>query len=174
MAIFSLNHRPISKKKSPGLASNHLRYITRDSAQPVILSGRIPTDPKQARAWISNQVGNDEGGIASQKARLFSRPHRARGCAESAEQAGGKSARGSYTHIARYQPPTTDHQPPTVSCAYLPGVVVFVFFMTEVPKAAVALMKSLLLCAKYLSALIFSSSCSMVMSASAFSPRAMA
>jgi hypothetical protein len=59
MAIFSLNHRPISKQKNPGLASSHVRYISRGSASPVVLSARMPTDPQEARRWLKDQEQKD-------------------------------------------------------------------------------------------------------------------
>lgn len=59
MAIFSLNHRPISKQKNPNLASAHVRYISRGSAEPVILSARMPTNSNKARKWLKEQENQD-------------------------------------------------------------------------------------------------------------------
>lgn len=60
MAIYSLNHSPISKKKHPpGRAGAHLRYISRAGASPVILTNEIPSDWKQAQNWMNQQEEMD-------------------------------------------------------------------------------------------------------------------
>ena len=60
MAIFSLNHNPISKSKHPsGRAGAHLRYISRGSAKPVILSNGMPSEWREAKAWIDREEEQD-------------------------------------------------------------------------------------------------------------------
>lgn len=59
MAIFSLNHRPISKQRNAGLAVAHVRYISRSSAEPVILAARMPEDSKEAKAWLRSEERSD-------------------------------------------------------------------------------------------------------------------
>lgn len=60
MAIYSLNHNPISKSKHPsGRAGAHLRYISRDGAAPVILANQMPNDWREARNWMDEQEQGD-------------------------------------------------------------------------------------------------------------------
>lgn len=60
MAIFSLHHSPISKNKHPsGRAGAHLRYISRASAEPSILSNGMPSDWRKAQCWINQQEQHD-------------------------------------------------------------------------------------------------------------------
>ena len=60
MAIFSLNHSPISKSKHPaGRAGAHLRYISREGVKPVILSNGIPSDWRAAQSWMNQEEAND-------------------------------------------------------------------------------------------------------------------
>ena len=54
MAIYHCSHSPIGKttQKQPGTAGAHIRYITRQSAEAMILAEHIPTQRNAARAWM--------------------------------------------------------------------------------------------------------------------------
>lgn len=60
MAIFSLNHKPIGKSThSSGRAGAHIRYISRASAEAVILSNGMPSNWRKAKDWINRQEQQD-------------------------------------------------------------------------------------------------------------------
>ena len=60
VAIFSLNHKPISKSKHPaGRTGSHVRYISRSGASPVILTNGISKDWREAKAWFDDQEQTD-------------------------------------------------------------------------------------------------------------------
>lgn len=60
MAIFSLNHKSIGKTThKEGRAGASIRYISRASANPVIISNHIPNNPKSAKRWIDEQESKD-------------------------------------------------------------------------------------------------------------------
>lgn len=60
MAIYSLNHKTIGKKTHrAGQASAHLRYISRGSAAPKILSNGIPSESGKAQRWLKEQENRD-------------------------------------------------------------------------------------------------------------------
>jgi len=53
MAIYSCNLKSIGRTTHiPGTAGAHIRYISRESTDPVILSEHMPYDPVQARTWM--------------------------------------------------------------------------------------------------------------------------
>lgn len=56
MAIYSCNISSIGRTThAPGTAGAHIRYITRQSANPIIMSMNMPEDPVEARNWIDRQ-----------------------------------------------------------------------------------------------------------------------
>ena len=56
MAIYSLNHKSIGKTPHrAGRAGAHIRYISRRSAEPMIIADLIPTDWRDAKRWIDQQ-----------------------------------------------------------------------------------------------------------------------
>lgn len=53
MAIYSLNVKSVGKSThAPGTAGAHVRYISRDRAEPDILADHMPEDPNKARAYM--------------------------------------------------------------------------------------------------------------------------
>ena len=60
MAIYSLNHKPIGKTThKTGQAGAHIRYISRYSAEPTIISNGMPDEWRQAKKWIDGQEAAD-------------------------------------------------------------------------------------------------------------------
>lgn len=61
MAIYSLRITPIGKttQKAPFTAAAHVRYITRSSAASVVVSARMPDDPKGAMRWLRKEERAD-------------------------------------------------------------------------------------------------------------------
>lgn len=60
MAIYSLNHKPIGKTThQKGRAGAHVRYISRYSADPTILSNGMPSEWRQAKKWMDEQEEAD-------------------------------------------------------------------------------------------------------------------
>lgn len=56
MAIYSLNVTSVGKTThQSGTAGAHIRYISRDSAEPEIIADHMPSDPNVARAWMNAQ-----------------------------------------------------------------------------------------------------------------------
>lgn len=53
LAIYSLSHSSIGRSThAPGTAGAHIGYITRRGAHAEVVAERMPSDPKQARAWM--------------------------------------------------------------------------------------------------------------------------
>lgn len=60
MAIYSCNLRSIGRTThAAGTAGAFLRYIARPEANPELLAGHMPSDPKAARAWMDEQERGD-------------------------------------------------------------------------------------------------------------------
>lgn len=60
MAIYSLNHKPIGKTTHrAGQAGAHIRYISRYSAEPTIISNGMPQEWRQAKKWMDEQEAAD-------------------------------------------------------------------------------------------------------------------
>jgi hypothetical protein len=61
MAIYSLRLTPIGKttQKAPFTAAAHIRYITRATAASVVMSARMPDEPKAAMRWLRQQERDD-------------------------------------------------------------------------------------------------------------------
>lgn len=60
MAIYSCNLRSIGRTThAAGTAGAFLRYIARPEADPELLAGHMPSDPKAARAWMDEQERGD-------------------------------------------------------------------------------------------------------------------
>ena len=60
MAIYSLNHNPISKSKHPpGRAGAHIRYISRAGAEPTIMANGMPENWRAAKTWMKEQEEAD-------------------------------------------------------------------------------------------------------------------
>ena len=60
MAIYSLNHKSIGRSTHrAGRAGAHIRYISRRTAEPVILSEHMPSDWRKAKRWMDSQERGD-------------------------------------------------------------------------------------------------------------------
>ena len=60
MAIYSLNHKPIGKTThQAGRAGAHIRYISRYSAEPTIISNGMSDEWRQAKKWMDEQEASD-------------------------------------------------------------------------------------------------------------------
>ena len=56
MAIYSLNHKSIGRTTHrAGRAGAHIRYISRRTAEPVIMSNLMPKQWQQAKRWLDQQ-----------------------------------------------------------------------------------------------------------------------
>lgn len=72
MAIYSLNLKSIGRTThAPGTAGAHLLYIAREGASPELVSGHMPTDPNEARAWMNRaEMGDRKNARVADKVRL--------------------------------------------------------------------------------------------------------
>ena len=59
MALYSLHHSSVGRSThKAGTASAHLRYISRRTADPIIMANHMPAKPKWAMAWLEEQEQN--------------------------------------------------------------------------------------------------------------------
>lgn len=59
MALYSLHHSSVGRTThKAGTASAHIRYISRYSANPIIMAEHMPSKPKWALAWLEEQEQN--------------------------------------------------------------------------------------------------------------------
>lgn len=60
MAIFSLHHSSIGKSTHrAGTAGAHIKYVSRNSAEPEILTNEIPSGRKEAMEWFNQAEMSD-------------------------------------------------------------------------------------------------------------------
>lgn len=60
IAIYSLNMRSVGRSThAERTAGAHVRYITRQSAQPVVMAAHMPAERNAARAWLDGQEKAD-------------------------------------------------------------------------------------------------------------------
>jgi MobA/MobL family len=56
MAIYSCNLSSVGRSThAPGTAGAHLRYVSRDGANPIVQAHAIPLDATQARSWMDRE-----------------------------------------------------------------------------------------------------------------------
>ena len=60
VAIYSCNLMSVGRTThAAGTAGAHLRYISREDAEPVVQCEHMPASPAEARTWMDNQEAAD-------------------------------------------------------------------------------------------------------------------